>query len=189
MIWRLFRKRFHCLCVLSSISKFLLTPGLLYCKQHVMCVNNRIETNYLIWQTFHIPLYYINEIDQQIFMFCHPESQIVKKNQHIPRHIHTLQIIQRTVLGLTPPEAGHGCQRYFEKVIKQRIFQTIIILYEIIRKYFSAERFSTCSIFQLYHGGKFYLWRKPEYPRETTDLPLVTNKLSHNVVSSTPRHE
>jgi hypothetical protein len=34
-------------------------------------------------------LYYINEIDQQIFMFCHPESQIVKKNQHIPRHIHT----------------------------------------------------------------------------------------------------
>jgi hypothetical protein len=72
------------------------TPGLLYCKQHVMCVNNRIETNYLIWQAFHIPLYYINEIDQQIFMFCHPESQIVKKKKRIPRHIHTHTIKCRT---------------------------------------------------------------------------------------------
>jgi hypothetical protein len=33
--------------------------------------------------------------------------------------IHTLQIIQRTVLGLAPPKAGHGCQRYFGKFIKQ----------------------------------------------------------------------
>ena len=33
--------------------------------------------------------------------------------------------------------------------------------------------------FQLYRGGKFYLWRKPEYPRDTTDLPAVTNKLYH----------
>jgi hypothetical protein len=26
---------------------------------------------------------------------------------------------QRTVLGLAPPMAGHGCQRYFGKVINQ----------------------------------------------------------------------
>jgi len=32
----------------------------------------------------------------------------------------------------------------------------------------------------------FYWWRKPDYPEKTTNLPQT---LSHNVVSSTPRHE
>jgi len=38
------------------------------------------------------------------------------------------------------------------------------------------------TIFQLYRGGMFYWWRKPEDPEKTNDLSFVRQSLSHNVV-------
>ena len=32
---------------------------------------------------------------------------------------------------------------------------------------------------KLYHRGKYYWWRKSEYPKKTTDLTEVTDKLYH----------
>ena len=50
---------------------------------------------------------------------------------------------------------------------------------------------SNTFVYQLYHGGQFWFWRKPEYLEKTTDRPAASHSqtLSHNVASSPPRHE
>jgi hypothetical protein len=45
---------------------------------------------------------------------------------------------------------------------------------------------ATLTIFQLYHDGQFYSWRKPEYPEKTISYWQI---LSNNVVSNTPHYD
>jgi hypothetical protein len=47
---------------------------------------------------------------------------------------------------------------------------------------YGVECHALSTIFQLYRGGQFYWWRKPQACRKS-----LTNFISHNDISSTPR--
>jgi len=60
-------------------------------------------------------------------------------------------------------------------IYKGRCCKHVILWNELVLRCLTQHS----TLFQLYRGGQFCWWKKPEYPEKTIDQPQVTDKLYH----------
>ena len=86
---------------------------------------------------------------------------------------------------LHSPAHNGRASDYFLKFPMKRSFCSVPVSKIYNNFYIGLELWfitTLSTIFQLYHGGQLYWWRKPEYSEKTTDLSQVTDKLHHTML-------
>jgi hypothetical protein len=97
-------------------------------------------------------------------------DDFVEKNTGIQTYIYKIRNI------LFKMDPTFGCQSVEGKFEKKSTFGLGCLT-------------SLSAIFQLYHGGQFYWWRKPDCRRKPPTCRKSLTNFTFYVVSSTPRHQ